>query len=59
VIAAPPFEAGAVHDTLAWVLPARAETLSGADDVVAGVTGAEATDGVLVPTLLAAVTVKV
>ena len=42
VIANPPFEAGAVQDTIAEALPATAETPVGAPGTVAGITAAEA-----------------
>ncbi len=56
---APPLEAGAVHETLAWELPAEAETLVGELGVVTGVTGLVGLEGLPVPTLLVADTVKV
>ena len=59
VIAAPPLDAGAVQDTVAWVLPPVADTLAGAPGTVAGVTALEAVDADPVPTLLVAVTVNV
>ena len=59
VIAAPPFDAGAVHETSASVLPPVADTPVGAPGKVAGVTALEAVDAEPVPTLLVAVTVNV
>jgi len=60
VMAAPPFEAGAVHDTTDWVLANEvAVTDVGAPGRVAGVAGAEGDEGELVPARLVAVTVNV
>ena len=51
---------GAVHDTIAWVLPAVALTPVGAPGGPAvGVTELDAPDGLPVPTALVAFTVKV
>src|SRR5918912_1152678 len=61
VIALPPFEAGAVQDTLAAALPAVATTPVGAPGAVAAPTGVTAFDGVdagPVPAALEALTVK-
>ena len=58
VIAAPPFETGAVNETTAWALPGTADGEVGASGVVAGVTAAVADDATLVPAALVAVTVK-
>ena len=55
----PPLEAGAVQLTVAWVFPAVAVGLSGAEGVVAGMTAVVATEAGPVPTALVAVTVKV
>ena len=52
-------DAGAVHETSAWVLPPVADTLAGVPGTVAGVTALEAVDADPVPTLLVAVTVNV
>jgi hypothetical protein len=59
VIVLPPFDDGAVHETLAAVFPAVAVTPVGVAGTVAGVTGVDAADSGLVPMLLVAVTVKV
>ena len=59
MIADPPVEAGAVHDTEDVVSPAVAATPVGAPGVVYGVTADDADDAGPVPTLLVAVTVKV
>ena len=59
VIAAPPFDAGAVKLTDACVLPAVAVPMVGAPGTVAGITLLEASEAELVPALLVAVTVKV
>ena len=59
VIAAPPFDAGAVHETSASVLPPVADTPVGAPGTVAGVTVLETVEAEPVPTLLVAVTVNV
>jgi hypothetical protein len=59
-MAAPPFEAGAVHDTVDWVLAYDvAVTAVGAPGMVAGVAGAEGAEAALVPAPLVAVTVNV
>ena len=59
-MAAPPLDAGAVHDTTDWVLAFDVPpTPVGAPGVVAGVAGAEAIDAALVPAGLVAVTVNV
>jgi hypothetical protein len=49
VIASPPVEAGAVHETVAVALPATALTLVGAPGTVAGVTAADAVEEAEVP----------
>ena len=54
-----PLLAGAVHDTVAEVLPGVPVTPVGAPGTVAGVTELDAVDAPLVPTALVAVTVKV
>jgi hypothetical protein len=59
VIADPPSDAGAVHDTVAWELPAVAVTPVGAPGAVAGVTGDDAVDALDVPMPFVAVTVNV
>ena len=59
VIALPPFEAGAVHATVADALPAVAETAVGAPGTVSGVTLLEGKEAALEPTVLLATTVKV
>ncbi len=61
-MALPPFEAGAVQETVAEALPAVAETAVGAPGTVAGATGVtllEASDGALLPTAFVAMTVNV
>ena len=60
-MAAPPLDAGVVHDTAAVVAEdvASAVTPVGALAVVAGTAGAEAAEAGLVPAELVAVTVKV
>ncbi len=58
-MALPPLEAGAVKVTVAFVLPAVANTPVGAPGIVAGITGLEGADGGPGPFELAAVTVKV
>ena len=59
VIAAPPSDAGAVHETTASALPPVADTPVGAPGKVAGITTLEDVDADPVPTLLVAVTVNV
>ena len=59
MIAAPPFEVGALQVTVACVFPPVAETLVGAPGGAAGVTGFEGADAALVPAELVAVTVNV
>lgn len=59
VIALPPLDGGAVHVTVACVSPGTALTAVGAPGAVAGVTAGEGKDAGPVPTVLAAVTVKV
>jgi len=59
VMSAPPFEAGAVHETEAEPFPATADTPLGAPGTVDGTAEAEAAAASLVPTALVAVTVKV
>ena len=59
VIAAPPLLAGGVNDTVACALPAIALAAVGAPGSVAGVTVFDAPEAGPVPTMLAAVTVKV
>ena len=61
MIAAPPFETGAVQEIKAVVDDevAAATTEVGAPGVVAGIAAAEAADAALVPAPLVAVTVKV
>ena len=46
VTAEPPSEAGALHVTVAWPLPAIAATAAGAAGTVAGVTAADGEDAV-------------
>ena len=59
-MAAPPLEAGAVHDTTDWVLAFDvAVTLVGAPGAVAGVAAAEGDEATLVPAEFVAVTVNV
>ena len=59
MIAAPPFDVGAVNATDALPSPAVAVTAVGADGVVAGVTALLGVDAALVPIALVAVTVNV
>ena len=59
MIADPPFEAGADHDTPTCPLPGTPDTPVGAPGTVAGVTGADALDAGPVPTPLVAVTMNV
>jgi hypothetical protein len=59
VIALPPFEAGVVHDSATWPLPAVPDTPVGAPGTADGVTGAEAAESAPVPTALIAATVNV
>ena len=59
VIAAPPSNVGAVHETPASALPPVADTPVGAPGKVAGITTLEDVDADPVPTLLVAVTVNV
>jgi hypothetical protein len=59
VIALPPFDAGAVHESATWPLPAVPLTPVGAPGSPAGVTGAEAAESAPVPTALTAATVNV
>jgi hypothetical protein len=59
VIALPPFDAGAVHDTVAWPEPPVAVTFVGAPGAAPGVTGLDAAEAGLVPTEFVAFTVKV
>ena len=60
VMAAPPLDAGAVHDTTDWVLAYDVpDTDVGAPGTVAGVAGADGADATLVPARLVAVTVNV
>jgi len=58
VIDAPPSETGALHVTVAWVLPAVASAFVGAPGTVAGVTELEFPPGPL-PILLTGTTWKV
>ena len=59
MIAEPPVELGAVHDTAAEIFPAIAETPVGAPGLVAGVTALEAPEAAPSPTPLVATTVNV
>jgi hypothetical protein len=56
---AAPFDAGAFHDTEAWLLPATAIAAVGAPGAPAGVTAVLAGEAGPVPTAFVAVTVKV
>jgi hypothetical protein len=58
-MALPPFEAGAVHEMVAWPLPAVADTPVGAPGTVMGVTLFEAAEAGPLPAALVAVTLKV
>jgi hypothetical protein len=57
-MALPPFEAGAAKLTVAWPLPAFAETFVGEPGTLAGVTLLEGLEGVLVPIALVALAVN-
>jgi hypothetical protein len=59
VSALPPFDAGAVQETVADPAPAVAVTPVGAPGTAAGVTAFDAADAALFPTPFVAVTVKV
>ena len=59
VIAEPPFEAGAVQETVAALIPATAETSVGAPATVIGVTEDEAEESEELPTLFVAFTLNV
>jgi hypothetical protein len=59
VIAEPPFETGAVNETVASVLPATADGEVGAPGTVRGVTAEEAEEAAPSPAALVATTVKV
>ena len=59
VIAVPPLLAGALHETVASVLPATAFTPVGAPGIVDGVTALEAADEFEVPMAFVATMVKV
>ena len=56
LIAAPPSDAGAVHDTVASALPPVADTPVGAPGTVGSVTALDGLEAEPVPTLLVAVT---
>ena len=58
-MALPPFEAGAVKLTVAWVLPGVAVTAVGAPGSMPGVTLLDAPEAGPVPAALVAVTVNV
>ena len=58
VIADPPVDDGALHVTVACVLPAVEETLIGAAGIVAGVMALDGMDAVPLPTLFIAMTVN-
>ncbi len=58
-MADPPFEVGAVQETVAVVLPGVAVPMVGAPGTVGTVTEFDGGDEALVPTALVAVTVKV
>ena len=59
VMALPPLEAGAVHETNAWRSPGTADTPMGGSGTVAGVTKFDTLEAGLVPRELVAVIVKV
>jgi hypothetical protein len=59
VIGEPPLITGAVHVTVAWALPAVAETPVGALGTVAGVTMFDGNDGTELPLMLVATAVNV
>ena len=58
VIADPPFETGAVNETVAWPLPAVALTPVGTPGAVTGITEFVAAEAELVPIAFVAVTVN-
>ena len=59
VIAAPPSEAGADHDTVTWPSPDTVEVIAGAPGTVAGVTESEAAELAPMPIVFVAATVNV
>ena len=59
MIALPPLDTGALHETVAWPSLGAALTPVGAPGTDAGVTAGEATDAALVPIEFVAVTVNV
>jgi hypothetical protein len=59
VITLPPFDAGAVHESVTWESPTVPVTLVGGPGTTLGVTGLDWTDSEPVPTALTASTVKV
>ena len=59
VIADPPLEFGAAHDTVAWPSPDVAVTPVGAPGTATGIVDAEGVEARLLPTALVATTVKV
>ena len=58
-VIAEPFDAGAVHETVIFSVPATTTTLVGASGAFAGVIGLEAVEGREAPFALLAFTVKV
>src|SRR4051794_27159815 len=58
-MAEPPSEPGVVHVTVAWVLPAVADTPVGTPGTVAGVTAFDCADSLLAPATFTASTVNV
>jgi len=59
VIGEPPFEAGALHETVAELIPATAETPVGAPATIAGIIAADGEEGNELLPLFMAITVKV
>ena len=59
MIDAPPFDAGALHESVAWELPGVALTEVGAPGTVRGVTAAEGDDEIDSARALIATAVKV
>ena len=59
VIGEPPFDAGAVHETVAELIPATAETPVGVPATIAGIIAADGEEGKELLPLFIAITVKV
>ena len=58
-MASPPSVEGACHETVAWVLPATAVTVSGWPGTVAGTTALDGSEAAPAPIALVATTVNV